>query len=143
MISRLEDLMTRHAALVQDRFVTEREGRWVIPIRADAHERFPGIVHASSASGSTLFVEPRAVIPMGNRLKMLDAEVRREEAAVYARLTAVLVEVLPSLEACAESMARADVRGATGRGIRCSCSTCPGRRSSRAILPSRPATASW
>ena len=56
--------------------MTEREGRWVLPVRSDAHERFPGIVHATSASGSTLFVEPRAVIPMGNRLKVLEAEVQ-------------------------------------------------------------------
>ena len=64
-----------------------REGRWVLPVRTDAHERFPGIVHATSGSGSTLFVEPRAVIPLGNRLKVLEGEVRREEELVYERLT--------------------------------------------------------
>jgi len=37
------------------------------------------IVHATSASGATLFVEPRAVVPMGNRLKVLEADVKREE----------------------------------------------------------------
>jgi len=112
MLSRLDDLMTRYEAVVQERFVTEREGRYVIPVRSDAHERFPGIVHATSGSGSTLFVEPRAVVPMGNRLKMLEAEVSREELAIYARLSALLVDVLPSLEAAAAALARADLLAA-------------------------------
>lgn len=112
MLSRMEDLMGRYESVLQDRFVTEREGRWVIPVRSDAHERFPGIVHATSASGATLFVEPRAVIPMGNRLKVLEADVRREEEAVYARLTTLVSDALPSVEAAARALALADVRAA-------------------------------
>ena len=113
MLSRLDDLMTRHGGIMQDHFVTEREGRYVIPVRSDAHERFPGIVHAMSSSGSTLFVEPRAVVPMGNRLKMLEAEVLREEIAIQARLSSLLEGVLPSFEAAAWALARADVLAAT------------------------------
>jgi DNA mismatch repair protein MutS2 len=112
MLARMEDMMARYESVLQDRFVTEREGRWVLPVRSDAHERFPGIVHATSASGATLFVEPRAVVPMGNRLKVLEAEVKREEEAVYARLTAVVAEALPSVEASARALALADVRAA-------------------------------
>ena len=112
MLSRMEDLMGRYEGVLQDRFVTEREGRWVLPVRSDAHERFPGIVHATSSSGATLFVEPRAVISMGNRLKVLEADVRREEEAVYARLTTLIGDVLPSVEAAARALALADVRAA-------------------------------
>ncbi len=115
MLARMEDLMSRYDTVVQDRFVTEREGRWVLPVRSDAHERFPGIVHATSASGATLFVEPRAVVPMGNRLKVLEADVKREEEAVYARLTARLTDSLPSVEAATGALALADVRAATAR----------------------------
>src|SRR5262245_66590875 len=96
MIQRLEDLMTKYGGILQGRFVTEREGRYVVPLRSDAHERFPGIVHATSASGGTLFVEPRAVIPMGNRLKVLEAEVQREEIAIYTRLSSRIGDQLPS-----------------------------------------------
>ena len=112
MLSRMEDLMSRYEGALQDRFVTEREGRWVLPVRSDSHERFPGIVHGTSASGSTLFVEPRAVVGMGNRLKVLSAEVTREEEAVYARLTALVADALPSVEAAAGALAVADVRAA-------------------------------
>ncbi|MGD0675197.1 MAG: Smr/MutS family protein [Polyangiaceae bacterium] len=115
MLSRMEELMRRYEGILQDGFVTEREGRWVLPVRSDAHERFPGIVHATSSSGSTLFVEPRAVVPMGNRLKVLESEVKREEDAVYARLTALLADVLPSVEAARDAVALADVRAATAR----------------------------
>jgi DNA mismatch repair protein MutS2 len=115
MLSRMEELMKRYEAVLQDRFVTEREGRWVLPVRSDSHERFPGIVHATSASGSTLFVEPRVVVPMGNRLKVLEADVRREEEAVYARLTALVADQLASVEAAANAIAVADVRAATAK----------------------------
>ncbi len=112
MLSRMEDLMARYDGVLQDRFVTEREGRWVLPVRSDSHERFPGIVHSTSASGATLFVEPRAVVGMGNRLKVLQADVTREEEAVYARLTALVSDALPSVEAAARALALADVRSA-------------------------------
>lgn len=115
MLSRMEELMRKHEAVLQDHFVTEREGRWVLPVRSDAHERFPGIVHATSGSGATLFVEPRAVVPMGNRLKVLEADVKREEEAVCARLTDQLGDVLPSAEAARRALAVADVRVATAR----------------------------
>ena len=87
----------------------------MLPVRSDSHERFPGIVHATSASGATLFLEPRAVVPMGNRLKVLEADVHREEEAVYARLTALVGEALASVEAAAEALAVADVRAATAK----------------------------
>lgn len=112
MLSRMEDLMSRYEGVLQDRFVTEREGRWVLPVRSDSHERFPGIVHSTSASGATLFVEPRAVVGMGNRLKVLQADVTREEEAVYARLTTLVSDALPSVEAAARALALADVRSA-------------------------------
>ena len=115
MLARLEDLMRRYADLIQDSFVTEREGRYVLPVRADAHQRFPGIVHSTSGSGGTLFVEPRVVVSMGNRLKVLDGEVAREEEAIYARLSARLCEHLPSVLGAADAMARLDVRAATAK----------------------------
>jgi DNA mismatch repair protein MutS2 len=115
MLARMNDLLSRYASVVQDTFVTEREGRWVLPVRSDAHERFPGIVHSTSSSGATLFVEPRAVVPMGNRLKVLEAEVRREEEAAYARLTALVADALPSVAAAADALGLADLRAAIAK----------------------------
>lgn len=115
MVSRMEELMHRYEPILQDSFVTEREGRWVLPVRSDAHERFPGIVHAASSSGATLFVEPRAVVAMGNRLKVLEADVKREEEAIYAELTRLVTAALSGIDVARDAVALADVRTATAR----------------------------
>jgi DNA mismatch repair protein MutS2 len=115
MVSRLEELMRRHTTILQDSFWTEREGRYVLPVRADAHERFPGIVHSASSSGATLFVEPRALVPMGNRLKMLEGDVRREEELIYARLTSRVAESIASVGGAIDALATADLRSAIAR----------------------------
>src|SRR5690606_8244370 len=59
LLSRLEEILQKRADILQDSFHTLREGRYVVPVRRDAHERFEGIVHGTSSSGATLFVEPQ------------------------------------------------------------------------------------
>jgi DNA mismatch repair protein MutS2 len=115
LVRRLDELLKKHEDILQDRFWTERDGRYVLPVRADAHERFPGIVHTTSGSGATVFVEPRALVEMGNRQKMLDAQVAREEEAIYAALSALVAEAAPQIAAAAAALAHADVRAASAR----------------------------
>jgi len=115
IIGRLEQLMTEHASIMQDRFYTEREGRYVLPVRADAHEPFNGIVHTASVSGATLFIEPRAVVQLGNRLKIAAAELEREQDRLYAELTARVHEQLAAVITCAAAIDRADLRNACAR----------------------------
>jgi DNA mismatch repair protein MutS2 len=115
ILHKLDDIMGRYAASLQDSYVTEREGRFVLPVRADSHERFAGIVHGTSATGHTLFMEPRVVIPLGNRLKMIDAEIEREENAVYAMLSARIGEVVDSVAAAEQALAHAELRSACAR----------------------------
>ncbi|MEI9942321.1 MAG: Smr/MutS family protein [Pseudomonadota bacterium] len=87
---RLGQLLGRFADLLQGQYYTEREGRFVLPLRSDAHLRVDGIVHGSSASGSTLFVEPRELTEVGNRLRLAEAEAAREEARVLVVLSGEL-----------------------------------------------------
>ncbi len=87
---RLGQLLGRFADLLQGQYYTEREGRFVLPVRSDAHLRVDGIVHGSSASGSTLFVEPRELTEVGNRLRLAEAEAAREEARVLVALSSEL-----------------------------------------------------
>lgn len=112
LVRRLEELIHKHEDILSDRFWTERDGRYVLPVRSDAHERFPGIVHTTSGSGATVFVEPRALVEMGNRQKMLDAQVAREEEAVYATLSALVADAIEQIAAAARALAHADVRAA-------------------------------
>ncbi|PIE06044.1 MAG: endonuclease MutS2 [Sorangium cellulosum] len=113
LLNKLDDIMQRYGATLQDEYYTEREGRFVLPVRSDSHERFNGIVHATSASGQTLFMEPRSVIPLGNQLKMVNAEIEREEAAVYRRLSAALADVVESFAGAESALAHAELRVAS------------------------------
>jgi len=112
LVRKLEELVAKHGDLLQDGYFTERDGRYVLPVRADAHERFPGIVHSASQSGATVFVEPRAVVDQGNRLKMLDAQIDRAERAVLAALSAKVSEHADLLDQALRALTHADLRGA-------------------------------
>lgn len=115
IVARLEQLLVQHADIVQDRFHTLREGRYVIPIRTDAHEKLPGIVHGTSGSGASVFVEPRAVVSQGNRLKMAEGELEREVARILGILGGRVRERLPEVRAAVAALDRADLRHAGAR----------------------------
>jgi DNA mismatch repair protein MutS2 len=115
IVRKLEDLIQKRSAILQDSFYTIREGRYVLPVRTDAHERFHGIVHGSSASGATVFVEPRELVERGNRLKMAQGELEREERRILAALSELVREYVPQLRAAAEALDHADLRGASAQ----------------------------
>ncbi|MAQ14486.1 MAG: endonuclease MutS2 [Sandaracinus sp.] len=115
IIRRLETMLHEHEAILQDGFHTEREGRYVLPVRRDAHEKLKGIVHGTSASGATVFVEPRALVGQGNRLKMAQAELEREEARILAELSELVLERAASLRAAVGALDHADLRQAMAR----------------------------
>jgi DNA mismatch repair protein MutS2 len=68
----------RYAKAIQDSVVTIREGRFVVPVKAEFSGEFPGIVHDTSSSGATLFIEPLAALESNNRLRTLRIEEERE-----------------------------------------------------------------
>ena len=115
IIRKLEDLIQKRSAILQDSFYTIREGRYVLPVRTDAHERFHGIVHGSSASGATIFVEPRELVERGNRLKMAQGELEREERRILVALSDLVRQYVPQLRAAADALNHADLRGASAR----------------------------
>ena len=115
IVRKLEELIQKRSAILQDSFYTTREGRYVLPVRADAHERFHGIVHGSSASGATIFVEPRELVERGNRLKMAQAELDREERRILAAVSDLVRQYVPQLRAAAEALDHADLRAASAK----------------------------
>ncbi|MFO0609827.1 MAG: endonuclease MutS2 [Polyangiales bacterium] len=115
LVQRLEEALARYADRLQDRYYTLRDGRYVIPVRADAHLPVPGIVHGSSSSGATLFIEPNAVVALGNQLRVLAADVEREEARVLAELSARARDHVDALGDAHEACVTADVLCATVR----------------------------
>ena len=81
---RLEEMMRdeRISLFLQDTFITERSGRWVIPVRMDSKGQVPGVVHDVSRSGETAFIEPLAIIGLSNELENLIAEQKAEEMRI-------------------------------------------------------------
>ncbi|MBM3127149.1 MAG: endonuclease MutS2 [Chloroflexi bacterium] len=77
-----------NAKIIQEAIITERDGRYVIPIRAEAKGKIPGIVHDTSASGATIFIEPIAAVEMGNRVRELERAEAREVERILRELTA-------------------------------------------------------
>jgi DNA mismatch repair protein MutS2 len=78
---------SRYANAIQDNVVTIREGRFVVPIKAEFAGEFPGIVHDTSSSGQTLFVEPLAALETNNRIRTLRIEEEREILRILAELS--------------------------------------------------------
>jgi DNA mismatch repair protein MutS2 len=87
----------------------------VLPVRTDAHEKLPGIVHGTSGSGATVFVEPRTIVTQGNRLKMAQGELEREEARILGILSGRVCDRLPEVRAAVDALDRADLRNAAAR----------------------------
>jgi len=83
---RLEDYLhsTTFAHLLQDDYVTLRDGRYVLPIKANFKGKVPGIIHDVSNSEATLFVEPEDVVEWNNQLKITDKEIQREIEKILA-----------------------------------------------------------
>ena len=87
---RLQEVLRRWSAQLQDTVIAERHGRPVLAVKAGAIGHCKGMVHDSSASGNTVFVEPQAVIELGNRLASQEGRIREEEQRVLAELSAAV-----------------------------------------------------
>ena len=112
---KLQELLRRLGTVLQDNVIAERHGRPVLAVKAGAVSQVPGQVHDSSASGSTLFVEPRSVLSIGNRLVDLEARIRDEERKVLAELSGLVAEEAPSLAQVVRVLLQLDLALARGR----------------------------
>ncbi len=101
---RLDDVLRGPLArMLQDPLITTRGERYVVPVRQEFKGQFPGVLHDQSASGATVFMEPLALVPLGNRVRELEVlereEVTRLLRDLSARVGAQAEEVGHSLEA--------------------------------------------
>jgi DNA mismatch repair protein MutS2 len=73
--------------LLQDKYVTTREGRWVLPIKSGMQHYMPGVIHGSSATKQTVYMEPDVVIPLNNRLRQVEVEIEDEIERLLTELS--------------------------------------------------------
>ncbi|MCL2696089.1 MAG: endonuclease MutS2 [Clostridiales bacterium] len=82
---------------LQDPIITVRNGRYAIPVKAECRGQIPGLIHEQSGSGQTLFVEPTAVVELGNEYKRLQGEESKEVERILAGLTSLLAPAADEL----------------------------------------------
>jgi len=112
---RLQELLRRWGSLLQDTVVAERNGRPVLAVKAGAAAQVPGLVHDSSASGQTVFIEPQAVIALGNRIRDLEGRERDLEREVLMALSNQVGEEAEALAGLHQVLLRLDAGLARAR----------------------------
>jgi DNA mismatch repair protein MutS2 len=105
---RLQQLLGHYSEHIQDAIVTLRRDRFVIPVKASAQSRVPGIALDTSDSGATVFIEPSSVVPLNNELALLEFEERDEVRRILLELGRRLAEA-PGVDDTLELAGRLDL----------------------------------
>jgi DNA mismatch repair protein MutS2 len=108
----LDRLVKQHEMepVLQDRYVTNREGRWVLPVKSGKQGQFEGIIHASSATKQTVFMEPKEIIPLNNRLRQVEVDIEEEVERLLTELSEYLETLLHPFDKTKTFMHEADLR---------------------------------
>jgi len=111
LMSKLERLVNdpRSASMLQEPIITQRNGRYVIPLKADFKGRVRSIVHDQSASGATLFVEPLVVVEMNNQCHELELAERDEVRRILAELSAQVGNAHAEINGIVTALAELDL----------------------------------
>ena len=113
--AKLQRIMQRQTGALQETLITQRAGRFVIPVKAPQKEAIPGIVHDVSTSGATLYIEPQSIVEFGNRLRQLERQETREEELVRQRLSIQVAAVGTDLEQLMATVTTLDLATARAR----------------------------
>ena len=92
IIKKLESYISsnEYSQMLMDSYYTQREDRYVLPIKAEYKSKIDGIVHDSSSSGATIFLEPEKLVELNNQLKMAESELKREIHRILKGLTSLV-----------------------------------------------------
>jgi len=108
----------KNADLLQDSYYTQRDERYVVPVKVEAQAFVRGIVHGTSQSGHTVFVEPEALVELNNKLKLAECAVADEERRILLQLTEYVAEEVDNLRRIGELVLHLDVIAAAAKMAR-------------------------
>src|SRR5688572_9483017 len=109
LMSRLQKYLTDSGNKLQEPIITQRDGRYVIPLRAEFKGQIKAVVHDQSASGATLFVEPLPVVELNNKVRELELQERDEERRILYQLSVQIGEHREELIYGVENLAVLDL----------------------------------
>jgi DNA mismatch repair protein MutS2 len=117
LTSKLQSMVSdsKVASMLQEPIVTQREGRYVLPLRAEFKGQFKSVVHDQSSSGATLFVEPLVAVDLNNRVRELELAERDEIRRILAHLSGRIGGERVRLDSSVEALASIDLALATAR----------------------------
>ncbi len=94
----LQGIMQRNSTAIQEAVITQRGDRFVLPVKPAQKETIKGIVHDVSSTGSTYYIEPNAIVPLGNQLRQKERQEKREEEIILKGLSEKVAQVQEDLE---------------------------------------------
>ncbi len=117
LVSRMQSFLGSDLGkdVLQEPIVTQRDGRYVVPIKAEMRGRVRGIVHDVSSSGATVFVEPMDAVDLGNQWRELQAQERHEVERILRRLGAMVGGFSPEIVETVNAAADLDLAMAKAR----------------------------
>lgn len=117
LLERLQRIVTSttNAQFLQEPIVTQRQGRYVIPLRAEFKGRIPGLVHDQSGSGATLFIEPIGVVDLNNRWREAQLAEEEEVRRILAALTEMVAGNAEAIRHTVEALGDLDLIFARAR----------------------------
>lgn len=126
--------------VLQEPIVTLRDGRYVVPVKADFRSAVPGIVHDVSQSGATVFVEPLAVVELTNRWRELQAEEKHEVERILRRLSSLVGNSASNILETVQALAEIDLTMAKARfGVALGANELPGEGEHQPWIAPSPA----
>ena len=108
MHSELQNVLNSHREYLMDSIITMRDGAYCLPIKAEFKNKVHGIVHDHSATGSTIFIEPMAIIRLNNELREIEIARNQEIEAILNSLSAQVIPYIDDINDNVKNMAHLD-----------------------------------
>ncbi|NET02663.1 MAG: endonuclease MutS2 [Sphaerospermopsis sp. SIO1G1] len=112
---KLQNIIQVKSNALQEQIITQRGDRYVLAVKAPQKDAIPGIVHDTSTSGATLYIEPNSIVQMGNQLRQAVKREQAEEEIIRRKLTEQIADVTPDLEKLLAIITTLDLAAARAR----------------------------